>query len=242
MIRVIQPYAIGIVFLLLYLAEHIFPQRTDFKDTKHDLKNIGFGLINAVIILIGGFYFQEFISFLNHLDFGLFNLITLPFALNLAVQILCIDLFMYWWHRSNHGWAFLWRFHKFHHQDKKLNSTTALRFHVVEISLSYIARLMIFPFLGISITAILLYSLLFFPIVILHHSNISIKESLDLLIRKIIVTPHMHRIHHSRLPEETNSNYSSVFPWWDALFYSYRKKPIKEVDFGVDDGISKISK
>jgi sterol desaturase/sphingolipid hydroxylase (fatty acid hydroxylase superfamily) len=234
-IQAFQPYCIAVVFLLAYAAEHIFPQRTDFADIKHDLKNICIGLLNAVIIFIAGIYFQEFISYLNHIHFGMMNRISLPFYLQLILQVFLIDLFMYWWHRSNHMLPFLWRFHQFHHRDKKLNTTSALRFHLMELSLSYVARLLVFPLLGISISAILVYSVIFFPVVILHHSNISISESIDLFIRKMVVSPRMHRIHHSRIVQETNSNYGSVFPWWDSIFNSYRKQPLKEIDFGLNE-------
>lgn len=234
-LKSIQPYAIGIAFVLVYIAENIFPQRAEHKNLNHDLKNIGIGFINAFITFIGGYYFQKIIVYLNNHQIGLFHLLKLPFLFQVVIQLIIIDIFMYGWHRLNHTWQVLWRFHKFHHADKKMNSTTALRFHVVELSLSFIAKLLIFPLLGISITAIVLYSFLFLPVVIIHHSNIRIAEQADLLLRKIIVTPRMHRIHHSRIMEETNSNYSSVFPWWDTLFKTYRKKAVKEIEFGLEE-------
>jgi sterol desaturase/sphingolipid hydroxylase (fatty acid hydroxylase superfamily) len=245
-IKTVQPYSVAIVFLLLYLAEHIFPQQKNINGIAHDLKNFAFGMINAVIIFFGGYYFQEIISYINNHHFGLFNMIAMPFAISLMIQIIVIDIFMYWWHRANHMLPMLWRFHKLHHSDEQLNSTSALRFHAVELSLSYIARLLVFPLFGISVTAIILYSLIFFPVVILHHSNIKIGDRLDLLLRKIIVSPRMHRIHHSNIKRETDSNYSSVLSIWDTLFESYIKKPAKETIFGLDKGkpeaINKFSK
>ena len=230
----IQPFTIGIVFLLLYLAEHVFPQRAGFNDLKHDAGNIGFGIFNAVIVFIAGYYFQQFLLFLHQKGFGIFNNITLPLVIQIIIQVICIDIFMYWWHRLNHTWSFLWRFHKLHHEDEKMNSTTALRFHVGELTLSYIARLLVFPLLGISVTAVLVYGFLFFPVVIIHHSNIIVGDWIDKLLRKMIVTPGMHRIHHSRIQMETDSNYSSVFPWWDSIFRTYRKRPVKDIEFGLD--------
>ncbi|GAC1481070.1 MAG: hypothetical protein NVS1B13_02660 [Flavisolibacter sp.] len=141
---------------------------------------------------------------------------------------------MYWWHRFNHANTFLWRFHRFHHQDEEMNSTTALRFHTVELLLSYIFRLLLFPLFGFSIAAIVYYSLLFFPIVILHHSNLSVSVKTDNKFRKIFVSPNMHRIHHSNKREETDSNYSSVFTWWDRLFKTNRESPKGEIHFGVE--------
>lgn len=234
LLKSIQPYIIGIVFVLIYLAEHLFPERV-FAHTKwHDVKNLGFGVINAAITFLGGFYFQACIGWLNKMHFGLFNLLHFPFYLSLGLQIILLDLFMYWWHRLNHRLPLLWRFHRFHHVDEQLNITTALRFHGVELTLSYVARLLVFPLFGFSITAILAYSLLFFPVVLLHHSNLRMKKKIDYALRRIMVTPNMHRIHHSNKRSELNSNYSSVFPWWDRLFSSYRKEPVGTIYFGVD--------
>lgn len=237
LLKTIQPYLIGIVFVLLYLAEHFFPERQFPRSRIHDIKNIGIGFINTAITFIGGYYFQKCIQWLNLKHIGVFNLIHIPFYISLGFQIALLDLFMYCWHRLNHRVFFLWRFHRFHHVDEQMNITTALRFHGAELTLSYLARLLIFPLLGFSLTAILLYSFLFFPVVLLHHSNLRIKAGFDLALRHILVTPNMHRIHHSKKGAELNSNYSSVFSWWDSLFRSYRKEPDGPVDFGVDDPV-----
>ena len=233
-IRTIQPYAIAIVFVLLYLAEHIFPQRKGHGSTSHDLKNFLAGAVNVGISFLGGFYFQKVIGWLNGHGYGLFNWLILPYFLSLPLQLLLLDLYMYGWHRLNHENSFLWRFHRFHHLDKEMNSTTALRFHAVELLLSYVFRMMVFPLFGFSITAIVVYSLLFFPVVILHHSNVFITDKADNLFRKLFVSPLMHRIHHSNKKEETNSNYSSVFPYWDKIFKTYRNKPKETIQFGVE--------
>jgi sterol desaturase/sphingolipid hydroxylase (fatty acid hydroxylase superfamily) len=114
-----------------------------------------------------------------------------------------------------------------------LNSTSALRFHSGELLLSYVTKIIAFSLLGISLSAVLVHSLVFFPIIVFHHSNLRISERWDFVFRLFIVTPRMHRIHHSVIKSETNSNYSSVLPYWDRLFKSYVKKPSKEIEFGV---------
>ncbi|MEP7277213.1 MAG: sterol desaturase family protein [Bacteroidota bacterium] len=233
LIKQLQPFILAFSFLLIYIAEHIFPQRTSSSLAKHDVLNALVGVFNGIVIFIGGYFFQQLITWLNKNNIGLLYLVRINSHVKTLLQLLLIDLFMYWWHRLNHHISFLWRFHQFHHTDTAMNSTTALRFHVVELSFSYVARIMVFPILGITLNSIILYSLLFFPIVILHHSNIKISARLDQVFRKLFVTPHMHRIHHSRIPTETNSNYSSLFPFWDLLFKTYRKKPSGIIDFGI---------
>ena len=233
LLQTIQPYALAGVFLLTYVAEHIIPQRKEIIDHNHDLKNILVGLLNLVIIAVVGVQFQKAIEWLNNKQFGLLQLFNIPSYLAIIIGVLLIDIFMYWWHRINHEWRFLWYFHKFHHVDTKLNSTSALRFHAGELLLSYVTRIIAFSLLGISLSAILVHSLLFFPIIVFHHSNLKISERWDLFFRRFIVTPRMHRIHHSVIKSETNSNYSSVLPYWDKLFRSYVKKPSKPIEFGI---------
>lgn len=233
LIHTIQPYALAGVFVLTYLAEHIIPQRKEIIDYKHDLKNILVGVFNLVLIAVVGMQFQKAIEWLNNKHFGLLQLFNIPSIVAIVIGVLLIDIFMYWWHRINHQWRFLWYFHKFHHVDTKLNSTSALRFHAGELLLSYVTKIIAFSLLGISLSAVLVHSLLFFPIVVFHHSNLKISERWDLLMRKFIVTPRMHRIHHSVIKSETNSNYSSVLPYWDRIFRSYKKRPLEEIKFGI---------
>lgn len=233
LIHTIQPYALAGVFVLTYLAEHIIPQRKEIIDHKHDLKNILVGVFNLVLIAVVGMQFQKAIEWLNNKHFGLLQLFNIPSIVAIVIGVLLIDIFMYWWHRINHQWRFLWYFHKFHHVDTKLNSTSALRFHAGELLLSYVTKIIAFSLLGISLSAVLVHSLLFFPIVVFHHSNLKISERWDLLMRKFIVTPRMHRIHHSVIKSETNSNYSSVLPYWDRIFRSYKKRPLEEIKFGI---------
>ncbi len=229
----IQPYALAVVFLLSYLAEHIIPQRKEFIDYKHDYKNIIIGVFNLLLIAVVGVQFQKALVWLNNQHFGLLQWFDISSAITIVLGVLLIDVFMYWWHRINHEWRFLWYFHRFHHVDTKLNSTTALRFHIGELFLSYVTKIIAFSLLGVSLSAVLVHSLVFFPIVVFHHSNLKISERWDLFFRRFIVTPRMHRIHHSVIKSETNSNYSSILPYWDKLFKSYTKQPAKEIEFGV---------
>lgn len=233
LLHAIQPYALTGVFVLTYLAEHLMPQRKEIIDHNHDIKNVLVGVFNLVLIAVVGVQFQKAIEWLNNTHFGLLQLFHIPSVIDIIMGVLLIDIFMYWWHRVNHEWRFLWYFHKFHHVDTKLNSTSALRFHAGELLLSYVTKIVVFSLLGISLSAVLVHSLLFFPIIVFHHSNLKISERWDLFLRRFIVTPRMHRIHHSVIKTETNSNYSSVLPYWDILFRSYVKRPSREIEFGV---------
>ncbi|MFN2438716.1 MAG: sterol desaturase family protein [Chitinophagaceae bacterium] len=240
LIKSAQPYSFAIVFLLIYVAENIFPQRKDLIDTKHDLRNGLIGPINLAVVFVFGFYLQKVIAWAGTKNFGLFYFLGLNEIVSIIFQFLCIDIIMYWWHRFNHIIPFFWQFHKFHHVDTKLNATTALRFHAVELMLSFLYRLFFFLVLGIGLPAIIIYGILYLPVIIFHHSNLRISEKTDNFLRTIIVTPGMHRIHHSVLPFKKRSNYSSLLPWWDKVFKTNRQKPVQEIRFGIDESIYKL--
>lgn len=233
-LKAAQPFAIGGVLLLSYVAEHIWPQRRELIDYRHDAWNAAIGILNAALIFGLGYLFQKLMNWYNGLPFGVLNIVPVPRLLRIAVELAVLDFLMYWWHRANHRWAPLWRFHRFHHEDTKLNSTSALRFHAVELSLSYVWRLALFPLLGISITGFALYGIVFSAVVIFHHSGIRIGRRIDAALHVGIVTPLMHRIHHSIIRREADSNYGSVLPWWDWMFGSYSAEPLGELEFGVE--------
>ena len=230
-LKMIQPYAVGIIFITVYIAEHIFPQRKELIDYKHDAFNVGIGIANLVVIGTGGYYLQMLLLYLSNQSFGL--LYYLPLWTNVVIGFLMLDLIMYWWHRINHLIPFLWRFHKFHHADKKLGTSSSVRFHTVELALSYVFKVPLFILLGISAETVIVYGLVLATVVTLHHSNIQISKSADYFLRLFLVSPRMHRIHHSVIVKESNSNYSSVLPYWDRLFRSYTKEVDKNVEFGV---------
>ncbi|MFD1255977.1 sterol desaturase family protein [Mucilaginibacter terrae] len=230
---IIQPVAIGLVFLTAYIAEHLFPQRKELLAGRHDLKNIGIGLINLLFTFTSGYCLQKVMVYTLSHHIGFEGFAKLPVLVSLVLQIIIIDVFVYWWHRINHAMPLLWKFHKFHHEDEKMNSTTAVRFHTVELFFAVIAKALVFPFIGITVTGLIAYGILFFPVVLLVHSNIRVSEKTDIILRKLFVSPNMHRIHHSNVIVETDSNYGSVFPFWDIIFKSYRKKSLDVIKFGV---------
>lgn len=233
--RNIQGFITGIVFVMIYSAEHLYPQRKSIIDYKHELFNFSIGVINQVIVFFAGIGLYYCMELAAYYHFGLFHQVQLNFALALILQFILLDLWMYWWHRLNHTLPFLWHFHKFHHKDTKLNSTSALRFHIGELLLSTIIRILPFTLLGIDPVILLVYSSILFVVIVFHHSNLRISDKVDLGLRKIIVTPLMHRIHHSVIRRETDSNYSSVFPYWDMLFKSYNHSPSKHIEFGIEE-------
>jgi sterol desaturase/sphingolipid hydroxylase (fatty acid hydroxylase superfamily) len=153
------------------------------------------------------------------------------------LAFLIYDLWMYMIHRINHAVPFLWRFHRIHHTDRAVDVTTAFRFHAGEqIITALLFRLLIVPLLGLSAAQVILYEMLSRPVVLFHHSNLSWPEKYDRLMRSLIVSPNMHRVHHSQIRNETNSNYSTLFSFWDRLGRTYRlRKDPKTLGYGLPE-------
>ncbi len=226
---------IFIVFVLQYFFEHIFPQNKKYNNIRHELWNTGVGIINAVLLFVPSALLVELLYQTEKKHIGLFYFFHFSLPVNIISTIIIMDFAMYWWHRFNHTLNIFWRFHKFHHKDEKMNTTTALRFHSIELLFSTLFKAVFFLFMGFSFFPILIYEIIFFIAVVVHHSNININLNFDMLYRKIFSSPLMHRIHHSNIKKETDTNYGSVFSFWDRLFNTYKKAAAGEIVFGVDE-------
>jgi sterol desaturase/sphingolipid hydroxylase (fatty acid hydroxylase superfamily) len=150
------------------------------------------------------------------------------------LALLLFDLWMYGWHRANHQIPFLWRFHQVHHTDTAMDATTALRFHPGEFLLSSLLNPLVVLLLGIGLAQLTLYKAIMLAVILLHHSNVAVPARLEARLRRLIVPPSMHRVHHSNIPTETNSNYGTIFSFWDRLFGSFRlRADLERVQFGT---------
>jgi len=149
--------------------------------------------------------------------FGLIHIVPMPVAAQFVVAFLLMDLTFYWWHVANHHIRFLWRFHNVHHIDPDLDVSTAFRFHFGEVALSAWFRVVQVSAIGLSAWMFAIYELVFQANTAFHHSTVRLPIRIERLLNLLLVTPRMHGIHHSQVRDETNSNYSVVFSWWDRL-------------------------
>lgn len=156
---------------------------------------------------------------------GLFNVFETPFWLSFVLSVLALDLAIYLQHVIFHAVPALWRLHRMHHADLEFDVSTGLRFHPVEILLSMGIKLAAVAVLGPPAVAVLVFEVLLNATSMFNHSNIRIPERIDRFLRLVVVTPDMHRVHHSIHPSETNSNFGFNLPWWDRLLGSYRPQP-----------------
>ncbi len=156
---------------------------------------------------------------------GIFNVIEAPGWVAFIVSVIVLDFVIYLQHILFHAVPALWRLHRMHHADLDFDVTTGLRFHPVEIVLSMGIKLAVVVVLGPPAAAVLVFEVLLNGTAMFNHSNIRIPLGLDRVLRWVIVTPDMHRVHHSVIPQETNSNFGFNVPWWDRLFGTYRAQP-----------------
>lgn len=147
------------------------------------------------------------------------NLIVIFFA------IIILDIIIYFQHRLFHKVPLLWRLHSMHHSDLDFDVTTAIRFHPIEIMFSLCIKIAAILLFGVPVLAVIIFEVLLNISAMFNHSNIALPKKLDTLLRYLIVTPDMHRIHHSIDPTETNHNYGFFLSWWDWLFNSYQATP-----------------
>jgi sterol desaturase/sphingolipid hydroxylase (fatty acid hydroxylase superfamily) len=156
---------------------------------------------------------------------GLFNIVEAPFWLAFAASFLALDLAIYLQHVMFHAVPALWRLHRMHHADLEFDVTTGLRFHPVEILLSMGIKLAAVMALGPPAIAVLVFEVLLNATAMFNHGNVCLPTAMDRVLRWVVVTPDMHRVHHSILPSETNSNFGFNLPWWDRLLGTYRAQP-----------------
>jgi sterol desaturase/sphingolipid hydroxylase (fatty acid hydroxylase superfamily) len=234
--------AAGGFLALIWLLESWAPYYAQFlgrpgSKLRHDGKNLVLGLVNSVIsVVILVSLLGPVLAWTSSHGLGVLRLLSWPAWGETILAFVLLDLWIYIWHRANHSIPFLWRFHRMHHSETSLDATSGLRFHPGEIILSGLARLVVVPALGIGLPQLVLYETVLFFAVLFHHSNVSLPRWLDHGLLVVVVTPAMHRTHHSRWRPETDSNYGSVFSHWDRLLRSFRlRQDAREIRIGLSE-------
>jgi sterol desaturase/sphingolipid hydroxylase (fatty acid hydroxylase superfamily) len=156
---------------------------------------------------------------------GLFNNIAMPEWAEGIVAIIMLDLTVYAQHVFFHRISLFWRLHRMHHTDLDIDVTTGARFHPIEIILSMVIKMAVVIALGAPAWSVVIFEVLLNATAMFNHSNIYMNGKLDRILRMFIVTPDMHRVHHSVIIKETDSNFGFNLPWWDRLFKTYQDQP-----------------
>lgn len=170
---------------------------------------------------------------------GLFQLTDLPFWIEVLLSFLALDCLIYWQHRFFHWAPALWRLHRTHHSDIEFDTTTAVRFHPVEILISMLIKMAAVAALGAPAIAVIVFEIALNGTAMFNHANLRLPASLDAALRLIVVTPDLHRTHHSVHRVEHDSNFGFNLPWWDRMFGSYTPQP-RDGHTGMTIGLSQF--
>ncbi|MDA7847897.1 sterol desaturase family protein [Sulfurospirillum sp.] len=215
------------IFFIIAILEYFIPRRgLLISKSKRWFNNIFLVIIDTFIVkLLFPIVAVGTSIYAAQKEIGLFNVLDFSPIYSIIFCIIILDFIIYWQHRLFHKMDFLWRFHKVHHCDLDYDVTTALRFHPIEIIISMCIKIFFVLLLGAPLIAVILFEILLNALAMFNHSNIKITKSIDTFLRYFLVTPDMHRIHHSILNQEHNSNYGFNISFWDRLFGSYTKEP-----------------
>ncbi|WP_299269987.1 sterol desaturase family protein [uncultured Psychrosphaera sp.] len=224
------------VLVIMMLLEWRLPARqSPIKNTKRWLANFGLvftsSLFARLVIPIG----LTAVALYNaEQSIGLFNQLQLtldiPSWLIIVLSLLLLDILIYWQHRLFHKVPLLWRLHKVHHADAHVDTSTGLRFHPIEIVISIVVKFVAVTALGVPAIAVLIFEITLNGLALFNHANIRLPDAIEKPLRLILMTQILHRIHHSQIVNETNSNYGFSVIWWDKLFGSYKDSATKTDD------------
>ncbi|WP_260258432.1 sterol desaturase family protein [Vibrio intestinalis] len=219
------------VFLVVLLGCAIWEWMTPRKALTQSkwqrwLNNLGLvGLNSLFLALLMPLLAIEAAIAAEKMQFGLLNHVNLPLALEILIAVALLDLAIYWQHLLFHRVPVLWRLHRMHHADQDIDVTTGARFHPIEIVLSMWIKIGVVMLLGINPISVLVFEIVLNASAMFNHSNAKLPLGLDHWLRKLIVTPDMHRVHHSVEVKETHSNFGFFLSVWDRLFSTYIAQP-----------------
>jgi len=211
------------LFMLFLSWEWLRPSRPPNANNMHRrLTNVAMMLINTAIMrLLFPAITVASAAWANGQNIGLFNTFTPTVLLSLIGSLIALDLIIYLQHLALHKIPLLWRFHRVHHLDMDLDTTTGVRFHPVEAIFSLLLKILAIVLLGAPVVAVILFEVTLNALSLFNHANINMHQKLEPLLRFILVTPHMHRIHHSVEPTEYSHNFGFNLSLWDRLFNTY---------------------
>jgi len=221
------PFAVLALFVFLFALEALCGFRKEPPKTTRQsyLANLGTFLLNDTLMSLMSV--SSLLLLAQHYGrFGLLRFIPDP-ALKTALSFVLFDLVLYLWHRANHTFDCLWMFHKVHHSDPSMNVTTAFRLHFVEVVFTTLVKALFVLVTGVESAVLLANEALITLLVMFHHANLSFKG--ERLLGGLIVVPSLHRLHHSTLRKEHDSNYGAAFSFWDRLFGSFAEQEPKAI-------------
>ena len=217
------------VFTLMISWEYFSPRRQQvIPRLKRWPINIGLAVFNMLFMrfTVGGIAYLSAVN-ASELSWGLVNQFATPAWLSIGITLLFLDLAIYGQHVVSHKWKLLWRLHQVHHTDIEFDATTAVRFHPLEILISMAYKVTCIYIIGANPVAVIAFEIILNAAATFNHGNINLPVKIDKILRWVLITPDVHRIHHSTVRSETDSNYGFSISLWDRLFKTYTAEPEK---------------
>ena len=217
----------ALVFIIMLAWELLAPRRNpSVSKPLRWLNNLGLFALNTLVLrLLFPAAAVGIALSVGEMGWGLFNLLTLPFWFEIVAAVLLLDLAIYLQHILMHRAPLLWRLHRVHHADLDIDLTTGSRFHTIEIIVSMLIKGVVILLLGPALIAVLVFEVLLNGMAIFNHANVSLPPAVERVVRYLLVTPDMHRVHHSTVKRETDSNYGFNLSIWDRMFRTYIDQP-----------------
>lgn len=215
------------ILLLMALWELIAPRRK--RTTSKMIRwtwNLGLTVMNPIVVRLLFPVLAVAVAIkAQEQGWGLLNFLTLPYWLSFAISIMFLDMVVYLQHLMFHAVPLFWRLHMVHHTDLDYDLTTGLRFHPIEIIISMLIKMSAVAVLGPPVGAVVAFEVILNGMAMFNHGNVRLYAGFDRILRLLVVTPDMHRVHHSIYPRETNSNFGFNLSWWDHIFGTYIAQP-----------------
>jgi len=220
------------VFMIMLVWELVAPRRIlSVSKLLRWSSNLGLLVVNSIVLrLLFPAAAVGMALYTAEMGWGLFNLLELPFWLEVFAAVVLLDLAIYAQHLLMHQVPVLWRLHRVHHADLDIDLTTGSRFHTIEIIFSMLIKGLVILVLGPAVFAVLVFEVVLNGMAMFNHSNVSLPPLVERIVRSLFVTPDMHRVHHSIILQETNSNYGFNLSVWDRMFNTYIDQPRKGHD------------
>ena len=225
------------VLIMMSVLEALFPARDRVQGrTRRWGTNFGLVVIDTLAIrLLFPVIAVGVALWAQTRGWGLLNLIALPTWIKVLLAVIVLDMMIYWQHVAFHRVPLLWRLHKVHHADRDLDASSGLRFHPVEIVMSMVYKMGLVVILGAPVLAVIIFEIVLNACAVFNHANVRLPRWIERPLRLVMVTPALHRIHHSVIERETNTNYGFSVIWWDKIFKSYTDVPEGKLTLGLNE-------
>lgn len=233
----IQPIVLIVMLIVMYGVENLFPYLTKPANrNSQDLRNFSLSILAFLLNGVLGLIVVMVLEVTTAHNWGLLNQFALPVPVKVIAGILLFDFGSYLTHNLQHKVPFFWRFHSVHHSDLHLSSSSALRFHPMDVVVAQCLYQCVGVLLiGMSPAAFIIYGSIAIPLLVLQHSNVKLPDWLESSFRLVFATPGWHKIHHSSYQQETDSHYGDVFTFWDRIFGTWGQKKPHEIRYGLDE-------